>query len=129
MHICIHTFFDLFLLERFYLLVSFIDFVALLINAFIGWLLDVSWLGIVPTTLVFWDDTNQLTYLVRAFPFSFLNMISFDPSKNFGLALLCFGVLLLVDFSYLQAYDLSHFDSSDAPNGCASETQPSVHGC
>lgn len=48
-------------------------------------------------------------------------MISFDPSNNFGLALLCFVVLLLVDLSYVQVCDLFQFDSTDAPNGCASE--------
>lgn len=48
-------------------------------------------------------------------------MISFDPSNNFGLALLCFVVLLLVDLSYVQVCDLFQFDSTDAPNGYASE--------
>ena len=38
-----------------------------IIYAFISWFLYIPWLGIEPTTLVYQDDTNQLSYLARAY--------------------------------------------------------------
>lgn len=65
----------------------------------------------------------------NAFLFLFLalweDMISCDALKNFGLVL--YYAFRVIDFSYLQACNLCQFNSTDAPNGCASETQPSGH--
>ena len=41
-------------------------FVVPPIHAFVGWFLYVTWPGIKPTTLAYWDDTNQLSYPARA---------------------------------------------------------------
>ena len=49
------------------------QFVILLIYAFIGWCLHVPWLGIEPTTLVYWEDalTNWATWAGPSFSFFF----------------------------------------------------------
>jgi hypothetical protein len=60
-------------------------------------------------------------------PFSFVNLLReldcllFGTSKNFELASLCFIILLLVDFSYLQVVDPVLFYSTSVPRGSVSE--------
>lgn len=110
----------------------FFDFVLPLTCAFLGWLSYAPWPGVERATLMYRDEalTNWTTRL-GLFP-SVLSPIGGHDfiwsRQELWTWLLWFVAFWLVDVSYLQA-NLFHFESSDAANGCASESQPSVRGC